>query len=164
MFILNIKWKINKLIKKIIYKLMYINDFKFGKNFSFRENLSIILDGGKLEIGNNVFFNRNCSIVSKKSIIIGNDCIFGENVKIYDHNHIFKYKNILIRNQGFKSNKIIIGNNCWIANNVILLAGATIGNNVVVGAGCIINEKIPSNTIVRVNKNYILENIKENKK
>ena len=39
-------------------------------------------------IGNHVFFNNDCSINCKDEIIIGNNCILGENVRIYDQNSI----------------------------------------------------------------------------
>lgn len=102
-----------------------------------------------MSIGDNVFFNNYCSINAKDSITIGNDTIFGENVRIYDHNHTFSEKDILIRYQGYTVAPIIIGNNCWICSNVIILKGVTIGDNVVIGAGCVISTDIPSNSICR---------------
>ncbi|HRM59399.1 MAG TPA: acyltransferase, partial [Megamonas funiformis] len=108
--------------------------------------------------GNNVFFNNYCSIVSHESISIGDNCIFGENVKIYDHNHRFNINDIK-KNQGFSSQKIKIGKNCWLANNVILLKGAEIGDNTVIGAGCIIKGKIPSNMIVTLKSDFNILNI-----
>lgn len=72
---------------------------------------------------------------------------FGEGVKIYDHNHIFNTKNVLIKNQGFFKNKIKIGNNCWFGSNVIILKNANIGSNCVVSAGSILNNELNSNCI-----------------
>src|SRR4051812_4748579 len=42
---------------------------------------------GKLTIGNNVFWNNHCSVNCMFDISIGENVMFGEAVKIYDHNH-----------------------------------------------------------------------------
>lgn len=105
-------------------------------------------NNGTLTIGNNVFFNNSCSINCMESITIGNDCQFGENVKMYDHNHAYKNKALPINQQGYVSGAITIGNNCWIGSNVTILRNVQIGNNVVVGAGCVVAKSIPDNTVV----------------
>lgn len=158
MFILKFLWHCNAYLKMIFYKIIFRNNIKWGKHVTFRKNFSLVIDGGKVFIGDNVFFNNGCSIVSHKAIDIGENCIFGENVKIYDHNHKFAEYNTAKKYQGFSSSEIKVGKNCWLANNVILLKGAEIGDNSVIGAGCIIKSKIPANVIVTLKTNY---NIKE---
>lgn len=158
MYVLKIFWHLNALIKIFFYKIIFGSKLKMGKNITFRKGFSLLVDGRKVSIGNNVFFNNYCSIVSHEAIIIGDNCIFGENVKIYDHNHRFNTNDIK-KNQGFSSQEIQIGKNCWLANNVILLKGAEIGDNSVIGAGCIIKEKIPANVIVRKNDKYDFQKI-----
>jgi acetyltransferase-like isoleucine patch superfamily enzyme len=158
MYILKVFWHLNALIKIFFYKIIFGSKLKMGKNITFRKGFSLLVDGGKVSIGNNVFFNNYCSIVSHESIIIGDNCIFGENVKIYDHNHRFNINDIK-KNQGFSSQEIKIGKNCWLANNVILLKEAEIGDNTVIGAGCIIKEKIPSNMIVTLKSDFNILNI-----
>lgn len=110
-----------------------------------------MIDGGKVVIGDNVFFNHYCSICSIDSIAIGDGTIFGENVKIYDHNHCYKDLNIPIKEQGYTSAPVNIGKHCWIGSNVVILKGVTIGDNCVIGAGCIIYKDVSDNTIV-INK------------
>ena len=92
-----------------------------------------------------------------KKIIIMNDCILGENVKIYDHNHIYSNSNLPIRKQGFKSEQIIINRNCWIGSNVVILKGVEIGENCIIGAGCVIYRSIPAGSVVVSNNGRILE-------
>ena len=67
---------------------------------------------------------------------------------IMSENHIFKERDVSIRNQGEKRKGIKIGNNCWIESNVTILDGVNIGDNVVVGAGTIITKNILSNSVV----------------
>ena len=79
-------------------------------------------------------------------ITIGNNCLFGENVKIYDHDHIFN-RQTAINKQGFKCKEIKIGNNVWIGSNCTILKGVTIGDNSVIGAWTIVRSDIPSETV-----------------
>lgn len=152
----NCRSKIVILFNKLIYK----NKFIFGKNFYVRKNFCVVIEeNGQINIGDDVFFNNNCSINSIKSISIGNDCIFGENVHIYDHNHKYDNKDIPINKQGFNSGNINIGNNCWIGSNVIILKGVTIGNHCIIGANCVIFEDVEDNSVLINNQQ--LKNIKK---
>lgn len=45
---------------------------------------------GEVRIGDDVFFNNYCSLNAIDSISIGDGTVFGENVKVYDHNHCYK--------------------------------------------------------------------------
>lgn len=123
-----------------------------GDFFSTRKDVSLLVDdNGELIIGNNVFMNRNCSISTLKKIVIGNDCLFGENVKIYDHNHI--YGKGKLTESGFSKEQVMIGNNVWICSNVVICAGVTIGNNCVIGANSTVYKDIPDNSVLLSNGN-----------
>lgn len=146
--------------KYILLKLLYRNQISFGKHITWRKRFMILLDKkATIEIGDDCFFNNDCSINALKSIKIGKGTIFGEGVKIYDHNHRFSDLQKSIKNQGFVSDEITIGNHCWIGSNVIILKGAKISDNCVIGAGVVVKEFIPSNTIVKQNL-YITEKIR----
>lgn len=140
---------INCFIKKIFYKIIYGSKVKFGKKVQFRKGFSLMIDkGAKIIIGDNTFFNNYCSITVLDKIVIGSNCLFGESVKIYDHNHIFNKKNSLVQQQGFKTNPIYIGNNCWFGSNSIILKNAKIGNNCVIGANEKINFELKDEVII----------------
>ncbi len=142
---------INAFLKKIFLKLIYGKKIFFGKKVTFRRRFNVFIENNaRIEIGEKCFFNNDCSLNAQQEIKIGSYSIFGENVKIYDHNHVFKNKDKRIMEQGFKTEKIIIGNNGWIGSNVVILKGVTIGDNVVIGAGCIIKQDIPSHSIVTI--------------
>lgn len=151
--------KMNVYIHIAYFKLKYRKHLKLNGKLTFRNGFNIIISGDSfLELGSNCFFNNYCSINCLKHISIGNNCIFGENVKIYDHNHIFN-KESLIRESGYTYSDVIIGNNCWIGSNVTILKNAKIGNNCVISAGCIVNENVEDNTIVYMNRDLIKEKI-----
>lgn len=153
MLFYKVVYHINTIIKTLFLKIIYRKKFIIGENASFRKAFNLIIDAdGKVQIGNNCFFNNYCSLNSMNNIKIGDNCIFGESVKLYDHNHRFNRKNELIKHQGFSTAPIEIGNNCWIASNVIILKGVQIGDNCVIAAGSVIRENIPSNMIYKDGK------------
>ena len=141
--------KISQMIRIQILKLEYRNSLQVGKNFSFRNNFSLrIKEMGKIIIGENVFFNNGASLNAIEEIRIGNNCIFGENVKIYDHNHKYKDDSMLISKQGYSSKTIIIGDNCWIGSGVVFLDGASVASGCVIAANAVITKEFPENSII----------------
>lgn len=152
--------KFLKMKMKIAYwKIKYGKRIKIGKKLHFRKGLNInIAKDGYLEIGKNNFFNNYCSINCRHKVIIGDNNLFGENVKIYDHNHVFNNKNVNIR-KSFKKGEILIGNTNWIASNVIILQKAELGNNNVISNNVVLNEKYSNENIIKNNSNIITEKI-----
>lgn len=144
-----------QILKRLFYMMKYGDKFTYGKKFRFRDSLRINISDGTLKLGDNVFFNHDCSINVHKHVHIGDDCIFGENVKIYDHDHKYREKNMLINNQGFSCMDIVIGNNCWIGSNVIILKGTHIGNNCIIGAGVILRENVSDNSVVYCKQEHV---------
>ena len=152
MLLYKIYYHIVSIIWKFIYKLYYGSRLRLGKNFQFRKKITILLDcQGKVTIGDNVFFNNFCTVCALNEIVIGDGTIFGENIKIYDHNHKYSDPSIPIKQQGYSTAPIHIGKHCWIGSNVIILKGVTIGDNSVIGAGCVIYKDVPANSVV-INK------------
>ena len=135
-------------LKICYYKIKYGKRISFGKNIKFRKRFIInISKDGFVKIGDNCFFNNDCSINAHKEIVIGNNNLFGENVKIYDHNHIFNDKNIDMK-KNFIERKIVIGDNNWFGSNCTILSKANIESYNVFSPNTCINEKIDSGNIV----------------
>lgn len=161
MLVLKLYYHIMALIKKLFYKIIYGKHIKFGKRVTFRKGFSLMIDkNAYVKIGDDCFFNNFCSINAMENISIGKNCLFGENVKIYDHNHEFRKEGENIKEQGFKTGKIRIEDNCWICTNVVILKDVTIGNNSVIGAGVVLNEIIENDSLVKNENNYKMEKIK----
>lgn len=122
-------------LKKVYYKLKYGNRLKIGKGVHFRKGFLInISKNGKVEIGDGTFFNNYCAIHCHNKIRIGKDNLFGENVRIYDHNHVFNDKKVDIKTT-YKDGEVTIGNRNWLGSNVLVLSRAHLGNNNVIGGG-----------------------------
>jgi len=105
-------------------------DIKENVLIAARKNAVII-------IGKDVFFNRNCSIVARGTIVIEDECMFGENVKIYDNDHLVKDGKIFSNQYNIK--QVHIKKGSWIANDVNILKGSVIPQQSVIAAMSLVN-------------------------
>ena len=170
-YLLKAKYHIFSLVKIFAYKILYAGKFSVGGGTTCRKSFNVYIEhGAKIIIGKNCFFNHSCSLAALDGIKIGDGCLFGENVKVYDHNHRFSQAGVPIKKQGYTHDKITIGDQCWICSNVTILKGVHIGDNCVIGAGCVIKEDVQENTIVqcehklsmnRIQKDYRRNNMQD---
>ena len=115
--------KSNLLIESNFY-CDYGYNISVGENFYMNHN-GVILDGAKVEFGDNVFIGPNCGFYTA-----------GHPVEVD------------LRNKGLEyARPIKVGNNVWIGGNVVVLPGVNIGDNVVIGAGSVVTKDIPSNVV-----------------
>ena len=129
-----------------------------GNNVDIRNSFNLVLaKNANLVIKDNVFFNNLCSLNCLEKILIGENSLFGENVKIYDHNHLYDIDKVY--HKEFSTSPITIGKNCWLGSNVIVLKGVNIGDNVIIGAGCVIHKDVPSNSIILNKEEQIIKSL-----
>lgn len=112
--------------------------------------------GGELTIKDEVTFNRNCIVVARGRIEIGQHCTFGPNVCIYDHNHRFD-ENGVKEFTDLSIGEVVIEKNCWIGAGVIILKGSHIGEGCVIGAGTVVTGDIPSHSIVTSGRDLVIK-------
>jgi len=129
-----------------------------GKKYEQRKNAILeCKNGGKLQIGSDVFFNRNCIVTCLSNISIGDRCIFGPNVVIYDHDHAFSAKEV---SRGtFTLGSVTIGKDCWIGAGAIILKNTTIGDHCVIGAGTLVRGNVPANSVLLNKKEPFIKEI-----
>lgn len=136
-------------------KIFAEGTLKIGRNTEFAAYCDHEVHGnGELIIGNRVYMNRYCMISAHNQVTIGDNCLFGPGVRIFDNNHLYNHETGV--STGLKTAPISIGKNCWIASNVVILKGSTIGDNCVIGAGCIIHGDIPSGSVVKCKQDLII--------
>lgn len=102
----------------------------FGDNNHFNNNLVIIAEHGKIELGSDLLVGWGVSICNSDF----------HPVKISErHNSTQRSKNIKI------------GNNVFIGSNVTILKGVTIGDNAVIASGAVVKDDVMENTVVMGN-------------
>ena len=102
----------------------YGYNIEIGENF-FANHNTVILDGGKVTFGDNVFIAPNCGF--------------------HTAGHPIDYER---RNAGLEyAYSITVGDNVWIGAGVQVMPGVTIGSNVVIGGGSVVVKDIPDNSV-----------------
>ncbi len=135
---------INSIRGKLIIDIEKNGNLNIGKFLMTRGPLYLyVCKDAKLQIGDNVFFNHNCSITAMKDVSIGDNCMFGNNLVIVDHNH----ENILDHDDLYSMQEIRIGNNVWVGANCTILKGVKIGDGAVIAAGAVVTKDIPENEV-----------------
>ena len=101
--------------------------------------------GYNISVGNNFYANFDCVMLDGGSIEIGNNVLFGPRVGIYTSNHA---ADPWERTHGACYAKPVrIGNNVWIGAGVNINQGVTIGDNTIIGSGSVVTRDIPANVI-----------------
>lgn len=127
-----------------------------------RDKLYIGVFGGNLKIGSHCFFNINSSITCVNKIEIGDNCKFGNNLVIVDHDHNYRVNGEYTKdNPEFVSSPIKIGNNVWCGANVTILRGTEIGDNCVIAAGSTVKGIYGERQMIIPQTKNTLKNIRE---
>ncbi len=126
------------------------NNVSMGYHTFIRITGSLQKIGRGINIGNNVGLGTHgyygCGV---GSLVIGDDCIFGNYVSIHPENHNYSDLAVPIRLQGVNSlGGVKIGNGCWIGAKATILDGTTIGNGCIVAAGAVVKGEFPDNVII----------------
>lgn len=121
-------------------------------------NYITIKKNAELSIGKSTYITR-ATISCLGKISIGDNCILGEGMKIFDHNHQYTTNPFSVAKTDFNVGFVKMGNNVWTGANVVILKDVTIGDNVIIGAGCVIHKDVPSNSIIINKQEQILKSL-----
>lgn len=101
--------------------------------------------GYNIEIGENFFANHNTVILDGGKVIFGDNVFIAPNCGFYTAGHPTDAER---RNAGLEyAYPIIIGDNVWIGAGVQVMPGVKIGSNVVIGGGSVVVKDIPDNSV-----------------
>lgn len=119
----------------------------FGKNCYANFNFTV-LDVCPVNIGGNVFFGPNCSLMTPLHPLRWQE----RNIKFKDDKTAYDDE---------YTKPINIGDNCWISANVVITGGVTIGEGCVIGAGSVVTKDIPANSLAAGNPCKVIREINE---
>ncbi|SFP30853.1 maltose O-acetyltransferase [Ruminobacter amylophilus] len=101
--------------------------------------------GYNIEIGENFFANHNTVILDGGKVIFGDNVFIAPNCGFYTAGHPTDAER---RNAGLEyAYPITVGDNVWIGAGVQVMSGVKIGSNVVIGGGSVVVKDIPDNCV-----------------
>lgn len=119
--------------KRVRFILATGSKTSIGKGVMISDDVIIqAWSGAQITIGKKCFFNRTVSLIVHEKLEIGNEVMLGENVKVYDNEHVINGNKV--ERKLFNTAPVIIRDNCWIANSAVVLKGTTMGPNTLVAA------------------------------
>ncbi|UFH35769.1 acyltransferase [Flavobacterium acetivorans] len=137
--------KANSLIKTfLLYKI-----FRYWVilNFISPKLRSVILRFCGAKVGKGVYFSNGIYIDNNaEHLEVGNDVLFSPNITILFHKRNMKEyeKGKLIKTVSHQKSKVIIGDGASIGTNVLILPGVKIGEGAVIGAGTVVSKDVPA--------------------
>ena len=111
--------------------------------------INIIGDDLHFLIGNNTTIREFDSVLvgKKKSISIGNDCMLGSNIKIWN-GELHPIYSLTSKKRLNNAKSIEIGDHVWIGSDVVILKGSNISEGSVVGVRSLVKGKVEKNVVV----------------
>jgi acetyltransferase-like isoleucine patch superfamily enzyme len=94
-------------------------------------------------LGERVFINTGATIVANHSIVLGDDCLIGDFVAIFDTNHRQLEPSIPTRVAPVRP-----GANVWVGRSVTILPGVTMGDHAVIAAGSVVTQDVAARTLM----------------
>lgn len=90
--------------------------------------------------------NANVNIQCNKRIVIGNDCMIGRNVSIFDS--AYHPTGTSINNMSISQEEVIIGDHVWLGANAFVMQGSTIKNGAIIGTNANVSGEIQAASLV----------------
>ncbi len=113
--------------------------------------------GYNITVGDDVFFNFNCTILDVTPITIGDRCLFGPGVQLYAATHPIEAKlRGSLQEFGLPIN---IGSDFWVGGGAIICPGIQIGDRSIIAAGAVVTKNVPSDVIVGGNPARLIKNL-----
>ena len=98
---------------------------------------------GSLVLGERVFINSGATIVATHSIELGDDCLIGDLVAIFDSDF-----HPVESGRPTRVAPVRLGANVWVGRSATIFPGVTIGDHAVIAAGSTVTSDVPARTLV----------------
>lgn len=114
--------------------------------------------GANITLGEQVFFNFNCTILDVTFVTIGSRSMFGPQVQLYTATHPLDAQE---RASGLEfARPIVIGDDVWVGGGAIICPGVSIGSRTVIGAGSVVTKDIPADVFAAGNPCRVIRHLK----
>lgn len=118
--------------------------------------------GKNIEVGERFFANCGCVMLDAGKIRIGNNVLLAPNVGLYTSGHPMHH---IPRTAGYEyCADITIGDNVWIGGNTVVCPGVSIGKNTVIGAASVVTKDIPEGVFAAGNPCKVIREITDEEK
>ena len=118
--------------------------------------------GFNISVGDNFYTNHNCTILDGAKVELGDNVFIAPNCVLSTAGHALDSEQ---RSRGLEiALPIKVGNNVWIGANVTVLPGVTIGDNTVIGAGSVVTKDIPARVFAAGNPCRVIRPLTEKDK
>jgi len=97
---------------------------------------------GSLVLGERVFINTGATVVANYSIVVGNDCLIGDLVAIFDSDY-----HPMEPSRPTRFAPVCLGADVWVGRSATILPGVTIGDHAVIAAGSVVTGDVPAKTL-----------------
>ena len=104
----------------------------------------VVLPGGHLEIGDNVFINYGSSLVSSAHVRVSEGCLIGTHVMVMDCD----FHRVEDKAWDTTGVRVVLEERVWLGNRSMILKGVTVGHDAVVAAGSVVTRDVPPRTVV----------------
>ncbi|WP_067499375.1 DapH/DapD/GlmU-related protein [Actinoplanes sp. TFC3] len=101
--------------------------------------------GLRLELGERVFINQNCTFLDYAGIRLGNRVMVGPKATFITVGHPVHPQP---RREWLTGAPIDVADNVWIGAGAMILPGVTIGRDAVIAAGAVVADDVPAATLV----------------
>lgn len=120
-----------------------------GDGVHLSRGVTIIAQGGVVELGEKVFIGEWSTITAKQRVVLGERALVAERVTIRDQDHdTHGPPGVPIAEAGFHVSPVLIGDDVWLAAGSVVLRGVQIGDGAVVAANAVVVDDVPAGTMV----------------
>lgn len=118
--------------------------------------------GYRIHVGNNFFANHGLVVLDGGGVTFGSNVFIGPQCGFHTAGHPVDFER---RNRGLEyARPIAVGDNVWFGAGVQVMPGVTIGSNVVIGAGSVVVRDIPDGVVAVGNPCRVLRPITDEDK
>jgi acetyltransferase-like isoleucine patch superfamily enzyme len=150
----NLLMKIVELTRPVVWKIARAYSFEVSQPPHPTGQNELVFLGTNEQVCGQI--PRSCYFNTRSGkIVIGNNCVFGENVMVLTGKHLNHQEAIALskplHDVPESGRDILIGEGCYIGSGAIIIGPVEIGDFAVIGAGAVVTRNVPSRSFAAGN-------------